>query len=125
MADKPDMLMLAQHFESWLGEVRACLVLTTYQRGRLMFIGRKPKGGVRAHERLIEQCQGLWSDGQSLWVSSLYSLCRFENALAPGARTEKGADRLFVPRETRITGRLDVHDISVTEVDGRKAPVFV
>jgi len=119
------MLMLAPQFEGWLGEADVCLALTTYQRGRLMFVGRKPEGGVRAHERLIEQCQGLWSDGQGLWVSSLYNLCRFDNVLAPGERTPTGADRLFAPRETRITGRLDVHDISVMEVNGRTAPVFV
>jgi len=120
-----DMLMLAPKFEDWLGETGACLGLSTYQRGRLIFVGRKPAGGVRAHERLIEQCQGLWSDGQSLWVSGLYSLIRMENALAAGETSASGADRLFVPRETRITGRLDVHDIGVTEIDGRAAPVFV
>jgi uncharacterized protein (TIGR03032 family) len=124
-ASAADMLMLAPQFEGWLDEAGVCLALTTYQRGRLMFVGRKPEGGVRAHERLIEQCQGLWCDGQGLWVSSLYNLIRFDNALAPGERTTTGADRLFAPRETRITGRLDVHDISVTEVDGRRAPVFV
>lgn len=120
-----DMLMLAPKFEEWLAEVDACLALTTYQRGRLMLIGRKPGGGVRAHERLIEQCQGLWSDGQSLWVSGLYSLIRMQNVLAAGERSASGADRLFVPRETRVTGRVDVHDIGVTEIDGRPAPVFI
>lgn len=119
------MLMLAPKFEDWLAEVDVCLALTTYQRGRLMFIGRKPAGGVRAHERLIEQCQGLWSDGQSLWVSGLHSLIRMENVLAAGERSATGADRLFVPRETRVTGRVDVHDIGVTEIDGRPAPVFI
>ena len=37
---------------------------STYQAGRLFFIGRKDDGGVRAHERIIEQFQGLWTDGQ-------------------------------------------------------------
>lgn len=120
-----DMTMLAPGFEDWLAQSNASIALTTYQRGRIFFIGRRPDGGVRAHERLIEQCQGLWCDGTSLWVSSLYSLCRFENSLAPGELTPTGADRLFAPRETRITGRLDVHDIAVTEIAGRTAPVFV
>lgn len=121
----PGLLMLSRGFEGWLAEVDASIALTTYQRGRLMFVGRKPAGGIRGHERLILQCQGLWSDGQSLWVSSLYSLIRMENVLDPGRTTGSGADRLFVPRETRITGRLDVHDIGVANLDGRPAPVFV
>jgi len=120
-----DMLMLAGNFEEWLAQADACAALTTYQRGRLMFVGRKPAGGVRAHERLIEQCQGLWTDGQSLWVSGLYSLIRMRNVLAAGERSPRGADRLFVPRETRITGRVDVHDIGMTEIDGRVQPVFI
>ncbi len=120
-----DMLMLAGSFEDWLGEADACLALTTYQRGRLMFVGRKPAGGVRAHERLIQQCQGLWTDGEDLWVSGLYSLIRMRNVLAAGERTPTGADRLFVPRETRITGGVDVHDIGVTGIDGRPQPVFI
>jgi len=120
-----DMTMLAQNFEDWLTEVNASIALTTYQRGRLFFVGRRPDGGVRAHERMIEQCQGLWSDGQSLWVSSLYALHRFENALGSGEVTATGADRLFVPRESRITGRIDVHDIATTKRAGRTAPIFV
>jgi hypothetical protein len=32
--------------------------------GRLFFVGRKDDGGIRAHERIIEQCQGLWTDGR-------------------------------------------------------------
>ena len=75
-----------------------CLALTTYQAGRLFFIGRKADGGVRAHERMIEQCQGLWTDGQTLWTSGLYMLWRFENVLRNGETTPTGADRKFVPR---------------------------
>lgn len=118
-------LMLSQRFSDWLGTADASLALTTYQAGRLFFIGRKPDGGIRAHERLIEQCQGLWTDGQSLWTSGLYMLWRFENVLQPGETTPAGADRKFVPREGRVTGRIDIHDIAMGEVDGARRPVFV
>jgi hypothetical protein len=52
-----------------------------------------------AHERLIEHCQGLWTDGTDLWTSGKSMLWRFRNDLAAGARTAKGADRRFVPRD--------------------------
>jgi hypothetical protein len=54
----------------------------------------RPQGhrGVRGHERIIEQCQGLWTDGQTLWISARYMLWRFENVLAAGATTPQGAD---------------------------------
>jgi hypothetical protein len=48
--------------------LRGTLMMRTseppHQAGRLFFIGRKDDGGVRAHERIIEQFQGLWTDGQ-------------------------------------------------------------
>ena len=123
--DKGPVLLLSQRFSDWLGSANVCVALTTYQAGRLFFIGRKPDGGVRAHERIIEQCQGLWTDGQTLWTSGLYMLWRFENALRTGETTPAGADRKFVPREGRVTGRTDIHDIAMGEIDGARAPIFV
>ncbi len=55
----------------------------------------------------------------------MWTLWRFENALRPGMRTASGADRKFVPREGRVTGRTDIHDIAIGEVDGVPKPVFV
>ena len=119
------LLILSSRFADWLASVHAVLTLTTYQAGRLFFIGRKRDGGVRAHERLIEQCQGLWTDGQTLWASGTYMLWRFENVLRDGETTPGGADRKFVPREGRVVGRVDVHDIGYGELEGVRRPIFV
>lgn len=124
-ADKGSILLLSQSFTRWLKSTGCSLGMTTYQAGRLFLVGRRPDGSVRAHERMVEQCQGLWTDGQSIWTSSMHALWRFENELAPGETTPTGADRRFVPREGRITGRIDCHDIGMTEIDGRRTPVFV
>jgi uncharacterized protein (TIGR03032 family) len=122
---KGPLVLLSTTLASWLGSVNASLALTTYQSGRLFFLGRKPDGGVLAHERMIEQCQGLWTDGQTIWTSARWALWRFENVLRPGETTPGGADRKFVPRESRVTGRIDIHDIALGEVDGARAPIFV
>jgi uncharacterized protein (TIGR03032 family) len=122
---KGPVLQLSARFTDWLASVDACLALTTYQAGRLMFVGRRPDGSVRAHERFIEQCQGLWTDGQTLWTSGLYMLWRFENVLRRGENTPLGADRKFVPVEGRVVGRIDTHDIAPGEVDGTRRPIFV
>jgi uncharacterized protein (TIGR03032 family) len=124
-SDKGPVLLLSSRFSEWLASVDASLSLTTYQAGRLFFVGRKADGGIRAHERIIEQCQGLWTDGQTLWTSGLYMLWRFENVLRNGEITPTGADRKFVPLEGRVVGRIDIHDIGVGDVDGARRPVFV
>jgi uncharacterized protein (TIGR03032 family) len=64
---------------------------------------------------------GMWGDGQTLWMSSLYQLWRFENVLRPGQGHE-GHDALYVPRAGFTTGDIDVHDIAV---DGNGRVIFV
>jgi uncharacterized protein (TIGR03032 family) len=55
---------------------------------------------------------GLWGDGQTLWMSSLYQLWRFENILPPGEQYNDH-DRLYIPRVGYTTGDLDIHDLAV------------
>jgi uncharacterized protein (TIGR03032 family) len=120
------MILSSPGLPAWLAELDVSLALTTYQAGRLFFIGRKPDGGLRAHERLIEHCQGLWTDGTELWTSARHMLWRFRNDLPEGTRTARGADRRFVPREGRVTGAIDIHDIGMGETGaGAIGPIFV
>jgi uncharacterized protein (TIGR03032 family) len=121
------VLLASQGFAAWLGAAQASLVLSTYQRGRIIFLGLRPDGSLRAHERMIEQCQGLWTDGTDLWVSAKTMLWRFRNNMPPGMVTETGVDRRFVPREARVTGVLDIHDIGLGRMGemGKPGPIFV
>jgi uncharacterized protein (TIGR03032 family) len=117
-------------FPDWLAAQNCSLGLTTYQRGRLMLIGRKPDGTLRVHERLLPDCKGLWSDGQTLWASSTHALWRFENGLSGGKRTKGGVDRLFIPREGRVTGKIDIHEIAMGDpaqfgAAAGMAPIFI
>jgi uncharacterized protein (TIGR03032 family) len=64
---------------------------------------------------------GLAGDGQSLWMSSLYQLWRFENALAPG-ELHQSCDRLYVPQTGYTTGDIDIHDVAL---DRQRRPMFV
>src|SRR5205823_3066644 len=60
------------HFSDFLAEMRISLAFTTYQAGKLFLVGRKPNGQLSAFERTFTRCMGLWGDGQTLWMSSLY-----------------------------------------------------
>ncbi|MFN9096266.1 MAG: TIGR03032 family protein [Alphaproteobacteria bacterium] len=110
---KGPILLAAPGFTAWLAEERLSVALTTYQAGRIILLGLRPDGTLRAHERLIEQCQGLWTNGTEIWVSGKTMLWRFVNAVPAGMMTQRGADRLFIPREGRVTGALDIHDIGL------------
>ena len=52
-AHVPKMFMSSPGLADWLAEQRVSLALTTYQAGRLFFVGRKPDGGLRAHEGIV------------------------------------------------------------------------
>jgi uncharacterized protein (TIGR03032 family) len=101
----------------WLAHERISLACTTYQAGKLILIGVGPDGRLDVFERTFNRCMGLWADGQTLWLSSLYQLWRFENVLASG-QLHEGRDRLYVPRVGYTTGDLDLHDVAV-EAGGR------
>jgi uncharacterized protein (TIGR03032 family) len=106
---------------AWLAEQRVSLAFTTYQTGKLFLLGRTPEGGLAVFERTFNRAMGLWADGQTPWLSTLYQIWRFENLLRPG-ELYQGHDRLYVPKVANTTGDLDIHDIAI-DADGR--PVFV
>lgn len=107
----------SRHFTGWLAEHHVSLACTTYQTGKLLLFGRKPDGDLAVFERNFSRCMGLWGDGQTLWMSSLYQLWRLENMLRPG-ELYQGHDRLYVPKVGYTTGDVDIHDI-VVESSGR------
>jgi uncharacterized protein (TIGR03032 family) len=106
---------------NWLAAQRVSLAFTTYQTGKLFLLGRHPKGRLAVYERTFNRAMGLWADGQTLWLSTLYQLWRFENLLQPG-EIYQGHDRLYVPKVANTTGDLDIHDIAI-DASGR--PLFI
>lgn len=111
----------SRQFSAWLVEQGLSIAFTTYQVGKLFFIGVGPEGRLSFFERTFNRCMGLWSDGQTIWMSTLYQLWKLTNTLDPGQSAD-GYDRLYVPRVGYTTGDIDVHDIAV---DGDGQVVFV
>ena len=110
-------LVPSRQFPEWLAEQRSSLAFTTYQAGKIFLIGTQPNGRLSVFERTLERCMGLAVSETGFYVSTLYQLWRFENALEPG-QDANGYDRLYVPQLGYITGDLDVHDIGI-DADGR------
>ncbi len=107
----------SRDFVPWLARHNVSLAFTTCQAGKLFFLGRNAAGTLSVFERTFNRCMVLFGDGQTLWMSSLFQMWRFENVLRTGELHE-GYDRLFVPRVGYTTGDLDIHDV-VSDADGR------
>ncbi|MFO1337092.1 MAG: TIGR03032 family protein [Burkholderiaceae bacterium] len=111
----------SRQFLAWLAEHRVSLAFSTYQIGKLFLVGLKPGGGLSVFERSFNRCMGLCPAGDGFYLSSLYQVWRFVNALGPG-ESQGGHDKLYVPQVGHTTGDLDIHDMAL---DGEGRLVFV
>ena len=107
------VLTPSRQFGDWLRETNVSLGFSTYQAGKMFLIGRRDDGRLSVFERTFNRCMGMWADGQTIWMSSLYQLWRFENIL-PAGQMHQGYDRVYVPQIGYTTGDIDTHDIGVT-----------
>ncbi|NJN89473.1 MAG: TIGR03032 family protein [Leptolyngbyaceae cyanobacterium SL_5_14] len=115
MSSPPSLEITAsRQFTAWLAEQRISLAFTTYQTGKLFLIGLQPSGELSVFERTFNRAMGLYASSDQLYLSSLYQLWQFENALEPG-HLHEGYDRLYVPQVGYTTGDLDIHDITLSE----------
>lgn len=101
----------SRQFENWLISESVSLAFTTYQAGKVFFVGVR-NGKMAFFERTLSRCMGMTGTSQTLYISTLYQLWRFDNVLPPG-QTQNGYDRLFVPQLGYVTGDLDIHDLGV------------
>ncbi len=117
-------LTTSRGFTSWLGRMGGSIAFTTYQAGKIFFVGLKPDGSQSIHERTFARCMGLAvsADARTLLLATHYQLYRFDNILPPGQQTAEEGDSVYVPRQSWITGDLDAHDVAFG-ADGK--PIFV
>jgi uncharacterized protein (TIGR03032 family) len=114
-------LFTSRQFANWLAERGCSIGLTTYQSGKLFFLGSNPNGELSVFERTFERPMGLYADAEQIWLSSLYTLYRFSNSLPAGA-SQEGFDRHYIPQVGYYTGDIDIHDLGV---DSSGRPVFI
>ncbi len=115
----------SRQFTPWLYSQNLSLAFTTYQVGKIFFIGLQADGKLSVFERSIDRCMGLCAEGNNLYVGSLYQLWRFANALEPG-QEHNGYDAVYLPQISYVTGDLDIHDIALRkEEDNKNSLIFV
>ena len=122
-SDEKFALTTSRHFPDWLARTGASLAFTTYQAGKVFFIGLRGDGRIAVFERTFARCMGLGvsADNRSLILATQYQLMRFDNVV-PNGQSRGEQDAVFAPHMAWITGDLDAHDVAFGH-DGR--PVFV
>ncbi len=109
-------LTTSRLFVSWLASRDAAIAFSTYQAGKLFLIGVNAEGSISVFERTVERPMALCAHRGDLYLSSLFQMWRF--AAIASAGDYQGYDRLYAPRQSWVTGDIDIHDIKV-EASGR------
>lgn len=106
---------------SWMAELNLSLGFSTYQTGKMFLIGLIPDGKLSVFERTFNRAMGMYATPQTLYLSSLYQLWRFENVI-PEGQVHQGHDKMYVPTVGYNTANIDIHDVAV---DAEGKLVFV
>lgn len=119
----PLQLNPSRTFPAWLASTGSSLAFSTYQAGKIFFIGvNQQTRQLSIFERTFNRSMGMGVGDGRLWLSSLYQFWRFENFLEPG-QLHDGYDAVFVPISGHTTGDIDIHDVHAHR--GPDRPIFV
>lgn len=98
------------------------LVFSSYQTGRVYFLGPGFGDKLALHSTSFPHTTGIAGDADSLWLATQVQLVRLENIVPAGKRFNDANDAAYVPRAFYTIGKVDMHELGVN-ADGE--PVFV
>lgn len=107
------------NFPALLSELRASVLVTTYQAGKLVVL--RPDGGVlNTHYRTFARPMGLAADRNRLALGAASEIVEFYNMPAAARRLADPPrhDAVYLMRRRHVTGAIDVHEMAF-DGDGR------
>ena len=124
---KPDeeniSFAVSNSLNTWLDSVGGSLVFSTYQVGKVLFLGVNEQKQLSVFERTFPRSMGigLSPDNQSMLLATQTQIYSFDNLLKPGQSTNS-YDALYAPHVSWITGDIDIHDIAF---GSDNQPIFI
>ncbi|MCP3955799.1 MAG: TIGR03032 family protein, partial [Desulfobacterales bacterium] len=101
------------NFPQLLNQLGASVLVSTYQAGQLITI-RAQENGLNTHFTAMEKPMGMCLRGGELAVGSAFQLVEYSNmpAVAPKVEPVGTHDSCFLPRNIRVTGDIDIHEMA-------------
>jgi uncharacterized protein (TIGR03032 family) len=104
-------------FVCLLHELRASIVISTYQAGKVIFLSPKNDRDLIQFPRSFKKAMGIALSEQKLAIATQNEVVVYSNSPGQAKQYPKKPnvyDALYIPRATYYTGELDIHDIHFT-----------
>ena len=106
----------SESFVTLLAELKASLVVSTYQANKLLVVRALP-GGISTLVRTFERPMGIAVDARRIALGTRNQIWTFRNApdIAPRIEPAGRHDACFLPRSCHVTGDIGVHEVAWAE----------
>ena len=112
----------SRQFEAWMAEYNINLAFTTYQAGRLFFLGLGPDGRLSVFNRSLERCMGLAYAHDMLYVAGLYQIVKFVDAAR--ALGKERFDYVITRLSRRLAGGRNMIAEVLEEITAQESDFF-
>jgi len=101
------------NFPDLLRELRSCVILSTYQAGKLVIL--RPDGTtINTHFREFKRPMGMAADQQRLMLGANVDIIEFRNMpdVAKRLQNPPRHDAVYMARRVHVTGHIDIHEMA-------------
>lgn len=101
-------------FVKLLHQLRASVVISTYQAGKVIFLSAKDERDLIQFPRTFKKPMGIAITGEKLAIATQNEVIVFSNSHGQAKnypRKPNVYDTLYIPRAKYYTGELDIHDL--------------
>jgi uncharacterized protein (TIGR03032 family) len=103
-----------ESFVALLNDLRASLLVTTYQANKVLVVRAQPQGGLSTLVRTFDQPMGVAVDERRMTIGTRKEVWTLTNApdIAPQCEPVGMHDACYVPRSCHVTGDIRVHEVA-------------
>ncbi|MEP7171961.1 MAG: TIGR03032 family protein [Aestuariivirga sp.] len=99
---------------TWLKEKRVCLLISSYQSGRLLLVGADDKGKVVLQQHKFDRAMGIGAYRGGFVFGTLHQVWRF-SLINPQKKDSSELQLLLTPQNCHYTGFVNCHDVVRTK----------
>lgn len=110
-AESPFRYVHSDGVVSILEGLKASLLVTTYQAGKLA-VFRASGGRLSMLPRTFDKAMGVAADGRRMAIATDWQIWHLHNSPQVAAKMDQDYDACYLPRRSHVTGSVDVHEIA-------------